>query len=137
MLDLHQKARKVFDQIKFVRCPCFPKEKIVFNAKGINHLFYNGPRSKRSHKEIETRLKLLPRAVELLQKMPIPQEESKIVKESRTIKFWAFEGVIEERRIKVIVRQIGNGQKHFWSVIPFWRRNRFGVKNAGNNLPKL
>ena len=32
---------------------------------------------------------------------------------------------------KVIVRQVGHGQKHFWSVIPAWRKDRYeGLKLA-------
>jgi len=52
--------------------------------------------------------------------MPYFQEESNYKKEA----------VINDRRIKVVIRQVGNGQKHFWSVIPAWRKDRFGIINA-------
>lgn len=68
--------------------------------------------------------------------MPIPQEESKYVFENKQYKFWAFEGVIEGKRIKTIVRQVGHGHKHFWSVIPAWRKTKFGRLNAKGNLSK-
>jgi len=62
--------------------------------------------------------------------MPYFQEESNYKKENVSYKFWAFEAVINDRRIKVVIRQVGNGQKHFWSVIPAWRKDRFGIINA-------
>jgi len=62
--------------------------------------------------------------------MPYWQEESHYVKDKITYKFWCFEAVVENRRIKVIVRQVGNGKKHFWSVIPAWRKDRYGILNA-------
>ena len=39
-------------------------------------------------------------------------------------------------RIKVIVRQVGNGAKHFWSVIPGWRKIRGAVSNARGDLSR-
>jgi hypothetical protein len=133
---LKKQARDFFDKNKQIKCPAFPKEKINFNSKGINHLFYKGARSERNIKEIETRVFLLPRVKTLLEKMPIPQEEDWYEMGSTKISFWAFEGVVEGRRIKVVVRQIGDGKKHFWSVIPFWRKTRFGVKNSKKSLNK-
>ena len=74
-------AKELFLTIRYVDCPAFPCEKIVFNAKGLHHLFYR-------------------------------------------------------RRIKVIVRQVGNGVKHFWSVIPGWRKIRGAVRNARGDLSR-
>ena len=62
--------------------------------------------------------------------MDYSQEETSYLRENTTFKFWTFEAVIDERRIKVIVRQVGRGKKHFWSVIPAWRKDRFGILNA-------
>lgn len=66
--------------------------------------------------------------------MPLPQEESTFVVDAKKIRYWAFEAVVDRRRIKVIVRQVGRGNKHFWSVIPAWRRVRGHVVNAKSNL---
>ncbi len=49
----------------------------------------------------------------------------KITDESKVVKYWGIIGILEARKIKVIIRQIGeNGQKHFWSVIPVWITNK-------------
>ncbi len=135
--ELKQHAAAFFKKNQSVSCPAFPKEKITFNSKGLSHLFYKGAgkTSTRNLQESEARVKLLPHALEVLKRMPLPQEESNLVdKAGRVCRYWAFEAVVENRRIKVIVRQMGNGKKLFWSVIPAWRKIRGQIVNAKGNL---
>ena len=122
----------IFQQTKEIACPAFGGEMVIFNAKGINHLLYKGNRSERDLSRIQTNIRLLPRAIRVLQLMPFFQEESGYEKEGVKFRYWAFEAVVDDRRVKDVVRQIGNGRKHFWSVIPAWRKDRFGVLNAMN-----
>ncbi|MBU1104874.1 hypothetical protein KJ664_03220 [Patescibacteria group bacterium] len=130
-MNLHKKQiQTIFSEVKQIACPAFDKEKVYFTAKGINHLLYKNSRSKRDSKRIETNTRLLPGAIKVLRVMPYFQEESYYTKESVIHKFWAFEAVVDDRRIKVVIRQVGKGQKHFWSVIPAWRKDRFGILNA-------
>lgn len=126
---LKKKTKKLFDELGSVNCPAFPKEEVRFNSKGRNHLFYKGPRSERSIKDISIRVRLIPHAIEILKKMPIPQEEDSYSKNKKKYQYWAFEGVIKNRRVKVIVRQVGRGKKHLWSIAPAWRKKRFGRRN--------
>ena len=135
--ELKIQAKNFFKQNKFVKSPAFPKEKVVFNSKGLNHLFYEGGVKKPSRplKEAQARVKLLPSALKVLQRMPFTQEESTLVnKEGKVCIYWAFEAVVYQRRIKIIVRQIGKGQKHFWSVIPAWRKVRGKIENSKGKL---
>jgi len=132
--QIRKQAKKDYQSIKCIKCPAFPGEEIKFNAKGFGHLFYKGANTARSRnsKEIETRTKLIPLAVKLLKIMPIWQEEDSSISNGKTCHYWSFEGVIENFRIKVIIRQIGKGGKHFWSVIPNWRKiNHRRVNNKG------
>jgi hypothetical protein len=69
--------------------------------------------------------------------MPIYQQNVVFNVGGKTLKFWSLEGVVDDRRIKVIVRQVGNGNKHFWSVIPDWRKIRGVIQNAKSDLSKL
>lgn len=132
MTKFKDKIKKLFIEYKEIVCPAFPDEKIVFNAKGINHLIYKGNRSRREESRILANIRLLPRAVKILRVMPLWQEENSYTKDDTLYKFWCFEAVVDNRRIKVIVRQVGNGKKHFWSVIPAWRKDRYGTVNAKN-----
>lgn len=130
-------AKSFFKKNKSVCCPAFPKEQVALNSKALSHLFYKGANKKsgRPIKEIETRVNLLPTALKVLTLMPLAQEENTLVnKEGKVCVYWAFEAVVDKRRIKVIVRQVGKGKKHFWSVIPAWRRIRETIINAKGNL---
>lgn len=135
--DIKKHAKTLFKKYRSISCPAFPKEAVVFNSKGLSHLFYKGAEktSTRSPLESEVRVKLLPHAIEVLKCMPLPQEESSLVdKKGKVCRYWAFEAVVHNRRVKVIVRQVGNGKKHFWSVIPAWRKIRGQVVNSKGNL---
>jgi hypothetical protein len=37
-----------------------------------------------------------------------------------------------EKRLKIVVREIEGGNKHFWSVIPFWKNNKELKMHSGN-----
>ncbi len=132
--ELKTKAKNFFKKHKRVRCPAFPKEKIIFNSRGWHHLFYEGKMRARPIKEAETRVILLERGLKLLKKMPFYQEERIIDHEGIIIHYWSLEGIIDERRVKVIVRQEGKGRKCFWSVIPSWRKMDGKVVNAKSDL---
>jgi len=135
---LKKQAEKFFSEHKSVKCPAFSGGKVIFNSKGLSHLFYKGSQKifARSHDETKVRVSLLARALEVLKVMPLAQEESVFVVHGKKVRYWAFEAVINDRRVKVVVRQVGNGKKHFWSVIPAWRRTRGQVTNSKGNLSK-
>jgi hypothetical protein len=110
---------------------------VYFNSKGLSHLFYKGAAktSSRPEQEASVRVNLLPHALKVLEKMPFPQEESSLTDiKGRVCVYFAFEAVVDNRRVKVIVRQVGNGRKHFWSVIPAWRKIRGVTFNAKGPL---
>lgn len=137
--DVKKYARYFFMKHKSVKCPAFPNENVVFNSKGLSHIFFKGSKkvSSRSNKEVATRVNLLTRALKVLQVMALPQEEFCITNiKGEKYKYFAFKAVVNRRRIKVIIRQVGKGQKHFWSVIPAWRKIRGQRINAKSDLSK-
>lgn len=89
----------IFKETKQISCPAFDGDLILFNAKGINHLLYKGNRSKRDISRIQTNIRLLPRAIKVLRLMPFFQEESGYEKDEILFKYWAFEAVVEGRRV--------------------------------------
>ena len=42
----------------------------------------------------------------------------------KDIVFYEFIAVIDNIRLKVIVKEVIGGEKHFWSVIPYWGINK-------------
>ena len=50
----------------------------------------------------------------------------KIIKKTRPVKYWGIIAIIDGRKIKVILRNVGeNGNIHFWSIVPAWVTNRY------------
>jgi hypothetical protein len=131
-----KQIKQIFEQNRIIVCPAIPNGEIILNAKGINHLIYKGNRSRRETERILTNIRLLPSAIKVLRFATFIQEESFYIQDNITYRFWTFEAVVDDRRIKVIVRQIGKGKKHFWSVIPAWRKDRYGILNAKRRLPE-
>lgn len=42
----------------------------------------------------------------------------------KLVKYYEFIAVIKRNRVKVVVKQIEDGHKFFWSIVPFWGMNR-------------
>ena len=130
---LRESSENFYKKICAIRCPALNNECVHFTAEGFNHLMYKGARHERGKNEQITKFKLLPKARDIIEISTTFQEydESltmmrkkrfkKIVEESATIKYWGFVAIIKNFRVKVVVRQIGNGQKQFLSVIPAWK----------------
>ena len=124
-------AEAFYATIREVFCPYF-KEKIAFNVKGLKHLKFKSDRQARTNNDQYARLRLLRFAPEVLNNSHTVQGiwEIKRFEEQKTnsrwehilkeVRFYEFIAVLEDIRIKVIIKEVQGGQKHFWSVIPFW-----------------
>jgi len=91
-------------------CPAFKGETINIGHHGWDHLIYL---RKRTKFELLGRLFILERAKKLLETAHNFQSHIN----RKDMDFWSFEAEIENVKIKVIVRSIKNGDKHFYSVI--------------------
>src|SRR3989338_4412130 len=94
------------------------------------------------------RFKLLPRAVRLIAHANTFQEFEETIKEfevkarkkrvrkSKSVRYWGIIAIFEGRKIKVILRKIGDGQVHFWSIVPAWTTNKhFPILPQARELP--
>lgn len=139
-------AEAFYGTIGEIQCPYFG-EKISFNVAGLKHLKFKSDEVARSHSEQYARLKLLTLAPQVLSLSHTVQgiwhtkHFERIRVHSRTdtilkpVSFYEFIAVLENTRVKVIVKQIDNGQKFFWSIIPFWgidKNNSRRVLHSGN-----
>ncbi len=130
--DVCAKAEAFYNSVNEVYCSYFD-EKIAFNAAGFKHLRFKSDKVARSHSEQYARLKLLklaPKVLSLSRTVQgIWQTKSfeRIRMHSRTdiilkpVLYYEFIAVLENVRVKVIVKQIDGGQKFFWSIIPYWK----------------
>lgn len=124
-------AEKFYKEIGEVYCPYF-KEKISFNTKGLKHLKFKADRQARPSKDQYSRLKLICLAPEVLKRSHTLQgtwqirrfEEQKTssrwTKVMKDVMYYEFIAVLDNVRLKVIIKEVLGGEKHFWSVIPFW-----------------
>ncbi len=128
---IRDEAERFYGTIGTVYCPYF-QEKIAFNIKGLKHLKFKSDKQARPYKDQYPRLKLLHLAPEVIKKSHTVQGiwRVKRLEAQKTnnrwehllkeVVYYEFIAVLENVRIKVIVKEVSGGEKHFWSVIPFW-----------------
>ena len=143
---IKEEAEKLYERFDSVYCPYF-KEKISFNAKGLRHLKFKSDQQARSNEDQYARLRLLYLAPQILGKSHTLQglccakrfEQYKTSGQwkyiAKDVIFYEFIAVLDNVRIKVIVKEVFGGEKHFWSIIPFWNIDKVGSKrilHSGN-----
>ena len=132
--EVKDKGEILYKLIGEIYCPYF-KEKISFNAKGLEHLKFIQREKARLERDQYMRFKLIHLAPEVLKSSHTVQgiletkkfERVRISSRTDTIlkpvAYYEFVAVIKRNRVKVIVKEIDGGQKFFWSIIPFWGIN--------------
>src|SRR3989344_5224554 len=134
---LKEDAQRFYNSIRKVFSPAFNQE-ICFNAEGFNHIIFKGARSERERPSQILRFKLLPLALKLIKISTTYQEFEETLKEfevksykkkmrkTMPVKYWGIIAIIDGRKIKVIIRKVGdNGNYHFWSIVPAWTTNKY------------
>lgn len=134
---LREDAQKFYTNTHPIKSPALG-EYVYFTAEGFNHIVFKGSRSERERPSQILRFKLLPRAVKLVELSTTYQEYEETLKEfevksykkkvrkSKPVKYWGIIAIVDGRKIKVILRKIGdNGQLHFWSIVPAWTTNKY------------
>jgi hypothetical protein len=137
-IKIKEDSRTYYHQIGKVRCPALENDFIHFTSEGFNHLVFKGNRKERDKGEQIARFKLLPLAAKLISLATTYQQTEqtlqefrvekfkKTIHESKVVTYWGIIGILDNRKIKVIIRRVGeHGQKHFWSVIPSWVTNKY------------
>lgn len=132
---VRQDAEVFYRGISRVRCPFF-NEEVAFNAKGLEHIKFSRIRQARPHTDQYIRFRLVSLAPKIIQQSNTLQgvsvrnslERIKINSRWETVMrsatYYEFVAVINDARIRVIVKQVEGGQKYFWSVIPFWKTDK-------------
>ena len=134
---LREDAQKLFSATRPVLSPAL-NDYVHFTAEGFNHIIFKGSRSERERPSQILRFKLLPRAIKLIALSTTYQEHEETIKQfevkshkkkmlkPKPVKYWGLIAITEGRKIKVILRKIGdNGQLHFWSIVPAWTTNKY------------
>ncbi|OHA84281.1 MAG: hypothetical protein A2937_03475 [Candidatus Yonathbacteria bacterium RIFCSPLOWO2_01_FULL_47_33b] len=133
---LKDDTQKFYNTVGRIFSPALDQE-IHFPSEGFNHIVFKGSRSEREKSSQMLRFKLLPLAVRLIELSTTHQEFEETLKEfevkaykkrlckTKTVAYWGIIAIINGRKIKVIIRKIGNnGTAHFWSIVPAWVTNK-------------
>ncbi len=131
-----EKAKRIYSKIGRIKCPALNNENISFSRLGFNHLVRKG-RIPRTRNEQKRRFVLLPYTEKIIKnpkanisflqktvKNKVDRHGEKILVES-TASFWTFIERVNSCKIKVVIRQLNHGDKHFFSVMG----NSVHVKN--------
>jgi hypothetical protein len=125
-------ADTLYKSIGSIHCPYFNK-KVTFNSDGFHHLRYKVAGSEREKLAQLHKFALIRGASEIIGASGTLQQYRKQwsitgrkknsdgSREMKEMEYFAFEGILGSdetmHRVKAIVRKVGNGEPHFWSVM--------------------
>jgi len=132
--DFHkliQTSRELYDATPEILCPYF-KSSISLTSDGFNHLLHKSNRQPRNVQEQRLKLKSLKPALHILSNAGTVQEYRTTLEKwggpgkdgfskTKQVEYWGFHDIIGKDPMilmRVIVRKIGDGKLHFWSVMP-------------------
>ena len=143
-----QEAQAFYRTLEQIRCPYF-QSNVQFNARGFEHLRRKTWNRGRDRHDQFMRLKHLARAPEILRLSRTVQgiqethewerqhKHEAWIKLMVSVTYYEFVAVLETRRFKVIVKELPDGQRIFWSLIPFWRQNEQGKRQLHDGQPAV
>ena len=122
-------AHQLYAAQPLVHSPFFTDD-IVLGSEGFRHLQVSGQGERDKEDQIR-RFMLLPLGLQVLKtattlqsyrKRPAatyPHGEGHVLKERKAVQWWCFTALFVKRalRVKVVVRTVGDGKLHFWSVV--------------------
>jgi hypothetical protein len=130
-----ERAENLYKSIGEIFCPYF-RETISFTAKGLEHLKFKSKHQSRLIEDQFVRFKLLHLAPEVIklsktiQGIAHTKSFEEIRSNNRTetllkpVSYYEFIAILENKRVRIVVKQIENGPKYFWSIIPSWKMNK-------------
>ena len=133
--EIVMEGEEIYKTFLSIRCPYLESE-VHFNAQGLEHLKFKRRGQARSRHDQYMRFRLLKLAPDVLKLSRTVQgiwetkhfERVRVHSRTDTILkpviYYEFIAILNRIRIKVVVKQIDNGEKFFWSIIPFWGMNK-------------
>lgn len=142
--NLVKENRSLYEKRECIQCPFFGAI-VTLTSDGFNHLLHKPNRQPRNVNEQMLKLRLLKRGLKIIGKAGTVQEHririEKIGKPARdgftktkTVEYWAFHDIVGRSKrfiLRVIIRRIGDGKLHFWSVMPHGKINKQKLYKEG------
>jgi hypothetical protein len=133
-----EKARQIYDAHRSMYSPYF-KDGITLNSDGFHHLRYSARRERNKEEQI-LKFTLLPLGLQILKTATTVQEYRKLLMPvgekarrdgavaMKLVEWWGFVAILtnvtRDIKVRVIVRKVGDGNLHFWSVMPYSKLRR-------------
>lgn len=129
--EIRKAAQELYGSVGKLYCPALGGA-IYFTSEGFNHLIYERARKERDKKTQILRFDMLERAKFILETSTTYQEyeesieyqkvnrHGKFIGMNVVVRCWGLIAIVRKFRVKVVVRQVGNGKMEFQSVIPAW-----------------
>ena len=112
---IKEDARKMYKEIGNVQCPILNNEIIYFSDIGFRHLVYKGKWRRKIRDQIR-RFRILRYAKDVV-RLSTKYTYKNIPTETRIVHFWSIRTTFDGFIIIMIIRQIDNGRKHFFSIM--------------------
>jgi len=138
-------GENLYKSFQPVRCPYF-NELVYFSDGGLEHLKFKRSGVERLVQDQHMRFRLItlaPQVIKLSRTLQGKTTRKGFERIRKNYKnewivvvqdFFEFIAILEEVRIRVIVKRINNGSLQFWSIIPYWgeitNKRDFGFGNA-------
>ena len=113
-----EQRKKEYKKIGQIKCLAFGDELVYFNKDGFNHLLRKHGKLRPRDQQLR-RLNLLPHAPTILRDISKFTSYSEGFIEGIQGKFWTICGTINGLKIKVVIRQLNNGRKQFFSIMDY------------------
>ena len=129
--EIRKTAQELYASFGKVYCPALGGA-VHFTSEGFNHLIYERARKERDKRTQILRFDMLDRAKFILETTTTYQEYEESIEYQRVnrhgkfigmnviVRCWGLIAIVKKFRVKVVVRQVGNGKMEFQSVIPAW-----------------
>ncbi len=129
--ETKEKTEKMYLLHKELYCPYF-KQSIILNSDGFHHLQFSDRRERNKMEQL-LKFRLFRFATGIIEKSGTIQEYRNMLmpigKKSKQdnstkmkrVEFWGLVAIVGEKskKIKVILRRVGDGNIIFWSVMPY------------------
>lgn len=134
--EIRKDAAKLYGTFGATECLALGQS-VHFNSGGFNHLVYHAPKKERDRRAQILRFDMLEKAKFILEVSTTYQEydEEIIYKKVNrhgnwismnvVVRCWGFVAIVRKFRVKVVVKQEGNGAIEFLSVAPAWFTKRY------------
>ncbi len=131
---IKEEAEILYKSLGSVYCP-YLSEEVIFISKNFEHLLFKNKHTARTSKEQYMRCILFKYAPLIIGKSNLVQgirKAKEIIEEGESsskilmsVNFYEFIAVIDNKRIRVVIKRVGNRSGEFLSIIPYWSKDRY------------